>query len=195
MTFSAPLKLPPVLAGIISKKASEEDLGTIVFILKVLTEYFKDEIPEQAYKELMERYSETRTQKREKYLERRKKALMRLGFPEEEAEDLAKLPKEEFKLFIEASKAKAYNKQTERTEEKQREDEEERLLDESRRKEKLIEETKEKLSLAKSRFKNASKGAYMFKGKSKEDVLNDLQIEITTLEKKISELEGNEAPT
>lgn len=182
MTFSVPLKLPPELAGIISKKAGEEDLGTIVFILKVLTLYFKDEIPEQAYKELMERYSETRTQKREKFLKRRKKALMRLGdFTEEEAEDLAKLPKEEFKLFIEASKAKAYNKQSERSQENRKFGE--------------IEDLTESLFEVKNEIKNVEKmpSKHVRKSykKDKRDVLQELEIKKTTLEKKIKELENN----
>lgn len=112
MTFTVPLKLPPELAGLISRDASKEDLGTIVFILKTLTLVYKKELSEDAFERLMKRYSETRTQKREKYLERRKKTLMRLGFPEDEAKDLAEMPKDELKELIEASRVSAYKEQT-----------------------------------------------------------------------------------
>ena len=111
MTFTVPLKLPPELAGLISNEASKEDLGTIVFLLKLLTLHYKNKLSKEVFEELMERYSETRTEKRNKYLARRKKALIRLGFPEDGAEDLAKIPKEELKELIEASKASAYKNQ------------------------------------------------------------------------------------
>lgn len=75
----------------------------------------------------MKRYSVTKTEKRRKAMEIKIKGLMRVGFPRNEAEDLALLSKEEFKLFIEASKAKAYHKQTEMGQENREQEEQEDL--------------------------------------------------------------------
>lgn len=153
-------------------------------IMKDFLEAHKEEFialnGEESFNEHLEKYNLNTTEMRLRKNEREKEA-------DKKREERLKLKLEELDLRRRELDLREKNSDM-RNEEKIEEREEEELLEKSR-KQKEIEDVEKELSFAKSRLKNASRGAFNFGKTPKEQVVNDLQIEITTLEKKLAELE------